>query len=74
MGGELGGIDEDAEDDEVGAVAGGADQRGMSLMQGAHGGDEADAPTVTADGVEGGAGFGNSFGFEHGGGIRVPHR
>ena len=42
VGGELGGVDEDGDDDAVAALFGEADEGEVALVEAAHGGDEAD--------------------------------
>ena len=52
-GAELGGVDEDGDHDDVGLLLGDADEGEVAVVEVAHGGDEADALALRAEG-EGG--------------------
>ena len=65
VGAELGGVDEVGDDDEVGVLAGDADEGEVSFVEVAHGGDE-------ADGSAGGAGL-EGEGLEFAGGFYDLH-
>ncbi len=62
--GELGGVDEEGDGDEIALCFGGADQGDVAGVEGAHGGHEAKSasrPCLFAQSAEGGAGFGDRF-------------
>ena len=65
VGGELGGVDEDGDDDAVAALLGQADEGEVALVEAAHGGDEAD------DAAE--AFLGGAPGVEFGGTVEGIH-
>ena len=54
VGAELGGVDEDGDDDDVGVFFGEADEGEVAFVEVAHGGDEADAFAGRAPGLGGG--------------------